>query len=89
MANFFTLTANGETKPAVFQDIDDRMREALGEPADPKHWLYEWYDTVGLGLAMGYDWEKMRTKIFHDSPELLRVIDWLEENYTPDSWAGR
>lgn len=88
MPNCFTLTKKGEDKHAVFQDIDDEMRAHFGEPPDSEHWLWYWYDCIGLALACGKTWDEIR-ELFEDSPELLKVVDYLEERYVPDCWFER
>lgn len=97
MANCFTLTRKGESKPASLQAIDDEMRIEFGEEPDPERWLWSWYDTLGLALAMGRTWEQLREQFAEDPDEserinmsrrrMLAVIDWLEANYVPNTWA--
>lgn len=85
MPNCFTLTKKGEDKPAVLQDIDDEMRAHFGEPPDNKHWLWCWYDCIGLALSCGETWDEQRES-FEDSPKLLEIVNYLEEYYVPDCW---
>ena len=95
----FTLTRKGESKPASLQAIDDEMRIEFGEEPDPERWLWGWYDTIGLGLALGRDWTQLREQFAEDPDEsertnmfrrrMLAVIDWLEANYVPNTWAER
>ena len=95
----FTLTRKGESKPASLQAIDDEMRIEFGEEPDKKRWLWGWYNVVGFGLAMGRDWTQLREQFAEDSAEdeesvefccsMLRVIDWLEANFTANAWAER
>ena len=97
MPNCFTLTREGESKPASLQAIDDEMRIAFGEEPDEERWLWGWYDTIGYGLAMGRTWEQLREQFAEDPAEsertnmfrrrMLAVIDWLDEHYTPNAWA--
>lgn len=84
MPNCFTLTKKDipNAKPAQFQHIDDAMREHFGAPANAEEWYMDWYNSVGLGLAMGNSFEKLREII----PDLTPVIDYLDANYTADSW---
>lgn len=88
MPNCFTLTRKGEDKPTGFAAIDDEMCEALGVPCDEKEYYLSWYDIVGLQLALGWDWERIRAD-HQDWPEMLRVVDWLEANFVSDAWAER
>ncbi len=95
MANCFTLTRKGESKPASLQDIDDEMRQAFGEEPDEVRWLWGWYDAVGFGLALGRTWAQEREQYAEDPAEdertnrfrrrMLAVIDWLDEHYIPNA----
>ena len=99
MPNCFSLTRKGESEPASLQAIDDEMRVEFGEEPDPKRWLWGWYDTIGLSLALCRTWEQIRDEYIPDDAEdevdvefcqrMLRIIDWLEENYVPNAWAER
>lgn len=85
MPNCFTLTRKGENKPSNFQDIDEAMCKAFNAPVHPDNWYRNWYNTIGMGLAMGNSWDKLR-EIFDDQVDL---IDWVELNYTVDTWHER
>ena len=86
MPNCFTLTKIGAKERSLFSDIDDEMREHFGEPPDEKKYLWCWYDTIGLALAMGKSWDDMRS--WNDMSEsFLKMVDYLEERYTSDCWA--
>lgn len=85
MPAYFTLTKKGETEPSRFIDIDEALCAHFGITPDPVKYYRAWYDIEGLGLAMGMTWDKMR-KI---NPDRTDIIDWLEDNYTTDSWYSR
>ena len=96
MANCFTLTRKGESKPASLQAIDDEMRVEFGEEPDAERWLWGWYDTIGFALALGRDWDQIRGKYTQDhyasdggefAQNTVRVIDWLEANFTANAWV--
>jgi hypothetical protein len=86
MPNYFKFTKKGELKPTLFADIDNELREHFGAPADPVKYYYQWYDVIGLGIAMGQSWDDLRTKICYDCPELLAIINYLEDHYTAEAW---
>ena len=81
----FTLTKKGEDKPSRPIDIDEAMCAHLGAEVHPTEYHRSWYDTIGLALAVGKDWNWMRENRISDS----RIIDWLEEHYIPNSWHQR
>ena len=85
MPNCFTLTQKGNDEPSTFVDIDEKLCAHLGVEPHPKNYLYGWYDSIGLGVAMGKTWDQMRTWWDNDSP-MQEVINYLEEHYIPDAW---
>ena len=85
MPNCFTLTDKTTGERAVFAYIDNDMRKHFNQPDDPDKYLWGWYDIIGLGLALGNSWDELRS-INATYPEMLDVIDYLEERYTPDAW---
>ena len=87
MPNCFTLTPKGATKPAKLQDVDNELREAFLQPPSDTEWLWQWYDTIGLALAMGKDWGWVRENC--GSEDLRAVANWLEGRYEVDSWCER
>jgi hypothetical protein len=55
----------------------------FGVTPDPVTWYQNWENIEGLGLAMGFSWDKMR----EINPDRKEIIDWLEANYDADAWA--
>lgn len=87
MPNCFSLTPKGEKKPAILQDVDNKLREAFHQPHDDVNWLWGWYDMIGLALAMGKDWAWIRTNF--EGENILAVANWLEGRYDVDCWCER
>ncbi len=85
MPNCFTLTKINEEDPTGLSSIDNELRHEFNEPDDNKNYLYSWFDTIGLGLACGNDWDKMKD-VFKDDPDLLKVISYMETRYTYSAW---
>lgn len=79
----FQLFPKGSDTPARFSEIDDAMRLHFGAPPDAERYYESWYDIEGLGLAMGFDWDRMR----QINPDRAHIIDWLAERYTSDAWT--
>lgn len=86
MPNCFELTRKGEVDASTLNAIDAAMCDHFDAPCDEKQYYMGWYNTIGFGLACGYDWDKCRD-VYHDVPELLAVVDWLEEHFTYHAWA--
>lgn len=89
MPNCFTLTrkSNLEAGPVKFVEIDAELCKHFNEPVDEVHWYLGWYDSIGLGLALGKSWDELRTWWKEeDAAQMLRIIDYLEENFTPNAW---
>ena len=85
MSNYFCLRKLGSPEPQRLQEIDDDMRRHFGAPLDPERWYRNWYETIGLSIAMGIELPKMR-EIWNDR---IEVIDWLVGTYEWSAWAGR
>ena len=87
MPNCFKLIRNGEAVPLV--KIDEEMCLHFQEPCNEDRYFREWYGCIGYDLAMGHSFEKI--KATYAAPEyaefgLLAVAEWLEANFTPQSW---
>ena len=87
MSNCFTLIPKGTSTPAKFAEIDDKLRKAFNQPEDAERYLWGWYDTIGLALACGKDWDWIRANC--GSEDLRAVATWLEGRYEVDSWCER
>jgi hypothetical protein len=81
MPSCFALYRKGETEPMILHHVDLEMREHFGVE-DDGNWYKNWYNTIGLSLAIGHDLEKIR-EFF---PDKVDVIEFLEANYSTDSW---
>lgn len=82
MPSCFSLTKRGHNRPSNLQDVDRDICEHLGVKVDPMNWYSNWYNTIGLSLAIGHSFEKIK-EFF---PERAQVIDFLEQNYDVNSW---
>ena len=96
MPNCFQLTRKGDTHPSPLVLIDDLMCEHFNVDPDPVTYFCGWYDSIGLKLSLGQrfpeiiDRYKQLMRQYPDSRyyhEMLLIAEWLDANYTPDSWA--
>lgn len=88
MPNYFTLTLKGQTTPSPMTYVDEALCKHLGVEVHPVRYVEGWFNTIGLSLACGKDWDWLRNQ-YKDYPKDLDIIDYLEANYTLDAWAGR
>ena len=91
MPNCFSLTKKGEKEITKLTKVDEEIADLLGLPCDPEKWTVGWYDTIGLGLAMGKNWNDLRKWWPKEDPKYANspahaVIDYLEANYNVDAW---
>ena len=78
--------------------IDDEICAHFGVTPHPVNYHAWWYDIIGFRLAMGKDWNNIREDLRErqdqaNEPDLkehynhlLDITDWLEANFTADSW---
>jgi len=81
----FQLFKRGSDVPERFADVDDAICAHFGVTPDAERFYRSWYDIEGFGLAMGHDWDKLRTI----NPDRADIINWLEANYTTQAWYSR
>ena len=99
MPNSFSLTrkSDREAGPVSLQQIDDEMRRHFKEPPDPGHWLWSWYNTIGLALSLGRSFTDIIQECqsnMNEYPEdigyykrKLAIANYLNDNFVSDVWA--
>jgi len=90
MPNCFSLTRKSDTAagPVKLTLIDEELCAHLGVEVDENNWVHGWYNSIGFSLAMGKSFDECR-ETFQDSEVLLPVIDYLDANFTTNSWVER
>ncbi len=90
MPNCFQLIQKSSGKPEKFAEIDDKLCEFLGVQPSPTKYYRGWYDSLGMLAASGRTWSQIleiyAEEIENDDPELGRIIQWFDENYTTNAW---
>lgn len=86
MARYLRLVRRDNGQADSFQDVDEEICALLGVQVDRVNWCRNWYNRVGLLLAVGQSFAEVREVV---SADLHPVVDWLEANYTPDVSWGR
>ena len=84
MPNCFTLTSKATGKTEAFSKIDEDICAHLGVEVDPVEYVHGWYDSIGLGLAVGKSFDEM-LEIFKE-PETIKIVNFLKDHYTSDAW---
>lgn len=91
MPNFYSLTQIGETEIESLVMVDEKMCANFNATPDPVHWYHNWESNIGLMLALGYSWGKVKEVCLDDGTEygrtLAAITEWLEARYTVNAWA--
>jgi hypothetical protein len=93
MPNCFQFIDKKTGQAEKFPVIDDKIRELVGAEPDPKRYYRGWYDALGEEAAYGWDFKRMiearpelQTSTDPGDVELLKILTWLDENYTTTAW---
>ena len=93
MANYIQLFDKKSNEPESFAVIDEKLCKALNVPCDANRYYCEWYDIIGYSCKNSIRdvidiIEKFVDK-YESDKELIRVLTWLDENYTLNAWCQR
>lgn len=72
---------------AKLLDVDNVLCQYMGVDPDPVHWYMKWVNSVGMSLAFGRSFDEIRGDF--DDPEMIRIINWVEEHFENASNRGR
>lgn len=68
-----------------WQDVDNELRAYFDQPPDDEHWLWGWYDAIGVALAMGATFESlMQGYASRACWNGYGICSYLADNYTTD-----
>jgi hypothetical protein len=97
MPNCFSLTRKSTGQVAILQEVDTEMRKHFKEPPDPDHWLWSWYNTIGLRLALGRTFTDIIQECHSNIIEYpedkdyynrkLEIAKYLNQHLVSDAWA--
>jgi hypothetical protein len=92
----FQLFSKETNQPEKLSLVDDRLCAFLGVTPHEHNYVHGWYDSIGFRLAIGKTFPQIREefneKISYEAEyksvyqNLIRCLDWLEENYSTNSW---
>lgn len=87
MPSCFSLTRRGDKSPAILQEIDRDICQNLGFTYSEDQWAFNWYNFIGLALAIGHSFEYIIDLCWkHEDWESLRIAAYLNDNYSSDAW---
>jgi hypothetical protein len=104
MAAYFQLLDRTTGEATSFTEIDKNLCQHFEQPVDEDKWLCDWYNSIGLRVATGQTLEQVKTTfleyIIEGTKEsnvrkiegynnLVKILDWIAERYTTDSWTGK
>ena len=90
MPSCHQLREKGAKKPSTFISIDNKICELFGVTPDAKSYFAGWYDSIGLRLATGRDFDEIVEEFAGIDEEWAKthhkIAVWLNEHYTADAW---
>jgi len=95
MPSCFKLFKKTDGQAQSLNKLDEEICTLLGVPVHPKKYgghIYNWFDTVGFQIATGKDLGSQELRDHYLSPMwiedtwIIKVIDYLEDNYTSHSF---
>ena len=73
-------------KCVPLQEIDAAMCAHFGVIVDKDKYYCNWSTTIALALSVRGSYKGAR-EVFYDSPQALKIIDFLEHRYTINNWS--
>lgn len=88
--------------PVELRIVDEEMRKHFNQPPHLCNWLGGWYQSIGFRLALGWRFEQIKADFLESIQKnvisgdvkavqayqgLIRITDWLSDNFVSDSWA--
>jgi len=98
MANYFQLFKKGSDLAEELNSVDEAICAHLGKQVHPEKYCCGWFDTIGYLIASGrpLGGDELRIKVNewyeHSEEKLqvaLKILTFLEENYTSTRWSAR
>ena len=96
MANNFQLFSKGSNTAACLFDIDEEIcTKVLNVPVDAKNYggnSFDWFNIIGYNIAAGnklgsQELRDVVAKWTDNDPTGVKVLQYLEDNYTSDSFV--
>lgn len=76
---FFTEKSTGDNY--FVDDVDDLVREHLGESGDRHLFLHHWFDLLIEGIESGKSLTDL-AEFFSDSKSVGPIFSWINEHFT-------
>lgn len=99
MSANFKLIKKGEDKPMTLDKVDEELCKVLGVPVHPKHYVCNWFDTIGWYIASNpnmdsissdslYNFIKEKIKVHDNFREKMVILNHLHINFESENWFG-
>jgi hypothetical protein len=85
MSACFQLLDKRDNQAIAFVRIDDLLCQHFGVDPDPVKWYHDWYNWIGVGLAFGASFDKLR-KAYVNDETALSIINWMDMHYVANTW---
>ena len=104
MPSCFSLTKKGDDKASNLSDVDEEICRKFGVKSDQSKYAWDWYDAIGVRLAMSLSLKEIHGIFTKESVEckeeglmashefyesLVNVTQFLIENYVSNAWYER
>ena len=100
MANYFQLISKKTGEATSFNTIDDELCAHFGYDVNPEQYFAGWYQSIGGRIASGRSFEEIRKQFIehgleHDGKHkelydmLVKILDYLKDNYDSSAWTSR
>ena len=101
MPDCFQLISKVTQEPTSLHQIDEEVCKVLNvEPHNRRYGgsgenAWDWFNTIGYDLSQRRTFPEIRERYSSDEfyaeylPRILKIIDYLEESYTPHAFFSR
>jgi hypothetical protein len=91
MANYIRFINKHTNEVEDFLTVDEKIAKHLNCPVDPEHWVYQWYNVIGLMLAYGKPITTIQETLLREEAdtELYQIATFIKNNYIVEAWSQR
>jgi hypothetical protein len=85
---FFEVGDKEQRVPVPLTQVDAKICAVLKVPCHPQNWHLNWFNHLGLGLAMGSNYREL-AKHYENDEDMIKVLWVLAAHYTFKAWSSR